>query len=164
MDRRYMLERARTGLIRAAFLALLWWALTEGSPAAWAFGVPVIALAVGASMVLHPRRDWSLRPFGLARFIGFFLWQSLRGGIDVAGRALHPRLPIAPAMVDYRLRLPEGPARVFLADVVSLLPGTLSAALSDGRLRLHVLDERMPVTRALGTVEERVAALFGLTL
>lgn len=159
-----MLERARTGLVHAAFLALLWWAVTEGSPAAWAFGVPLIALAVGAGLVLHPRRDWTLRPLGLARFAGFFLWQSLRGGIDVAARALNPRLPIAPAMVDYRLRLPEGPARVFLADVVSLLPGTLSAALAGGRLRLHVLDERLPVTRALRTVEERVAALFGLTL
>ena len=44
---------------------------------------------------------------------------------------------------------------------MSLLPGTLSAALAGDRLRLHVLDKRQPSEPGLRAAEAVVAALFG---
>jgi multicomponent Na+:H+ antiporter subunit E len=145
---------------RALLFALVWWALAEGD-AAWGFGLPVIFLPLAASLALMPVRPRRWGAVGLARFAGFFLWHSLRGGIDVARRALHPRLPLAPDLVEFPLRLSEPGARVFLANTVSLLPGTLSAHLEGRLLRVHVLDATLPVTGMLREVETRVAVLFG---
>jgi multicomponent Na+:H+ antiporter subunit E len=85
----------------------------------------------------------------------------MMGGIDVARRALDPRVPIAPRMVRYRMRLPEGDPRVVLADVISLLPGTLAAGMSGDRLRVHVLNVDQPLVAQLSREERQIAGLFG---
>lgn len=149
-----------TAARRVLLFALLWWALTGGTHDAWRFGGPVILLAGAASMWLQPRRRIRIRARELPRFLGFFFWQSLRAGFDVAFRALQPRRPLSPAVLEYPLSLPQGPARVLLADTVSLLPGTLTAGLEADRLIVHVLDARLPMRESLSQVEERVAALF----
>lgn len=148
---------------RATLLAVWWWALADGAPS-WTFGAPVILLALVAGLVIAPARARCVSPARLLRFAPFFLRESLRGGIDVARRALHPRLPLAPALLDYRLRLPPGPARLFLVGVVSLLPGTLSADLGESDLTVHVLDRKLPVLHLLQALERQVAALFGVAL
>lgn len=51
----------------------------------------------------------------------YLLWRSLYGGVDVARRALHPALPIAPRLFDHHWRLPPGLPRVVMANTVSLL-------------------------------------------
>jgi multicomponent Na+:H+ antiporter subunit E len=150
-------------LPRIILLALLWWVITEGA-GGWYLGIPAILLALGTSYWLQPQRQLRLRPAGALRFSGFFLLQSLRAGLDVALRAFRPSLPLAPALMEYRLQLPTEPARVFLADIMSLLPGTLSTELRDDCLCLHVLDARQPIEADLRQVEVRVADLFGLTL
>jgi multicomponent Na+:H+ antiporter subunit E len=148
--------------VRALLFAVLWWVLAGG--AAWGFGAPVVAAAVGVSLALQPvRRVW-LRPWGLLRFAGYFLMRSPRAGLDVARRAFAPGLPLAPALLDFRLRLPEGPARTLLVNTMSLLPGTLSAGIEGNRLRLHVLDTQLPVEQELREVETHIAAMFGLEL
>lgn len=150
-------------LPRILIFILLWWVVTEGA-GGWMIGVPTIFLALIASLWLQPRRRLSLRPAGVLRFAGFFLVQSLRAGLDVALRALRPRMRLAPALLEYRLRLPTGPARVFLADTMSLLPGTLSTELRDDCLCLHVLDAHQSIEADLRQVEVRVADLFGVNL
>lgn len=148
-------------LLLGLLLAMLWWALTGG--AGWAFGAPAVLAGVLVARALGPRateRGW--RPWGLVRFLGFFLRESAAGGLDVAGRALHPRLPLELCWIDYALRLPPGPARLLFVASVSLLPGTLSAELNDNQVIIHSLngDDR----RGLERLERRVAALYGLSL
>ncbi len=147
---------------RTGLFALLWWMLTEGAMNSWLVGVPVVVFAALVSDALLPGVSWSLT--GMVRFVPFFLWHSLRGGVDVAGRALHPRLPISPGLLDYRWRLPPGLPRVIMANTVSLLPGTLSAELDEEHLRVHVLDETGAFASELKEIEARVARLFGLDL
>lgn len=156
------MSRFLAPVVVAAFFAAVWWVLTEGEPA-WGVGVPVVLIASVAAWGLRFPGRVRLSLAGAFRFVPYFVWQSLRGGVDVARRALDPRLPLDPALLVYRLRLPPGPARVFLADIVSLLPGTLSAELAGDRLRLHVLD-RAPAPAAVRALEARVADLFGLRL
>lgn len=148
--------------MRAVLFALLWWVLTDGAMGSWLVGVPVILFSTLLSVMLLPPFSWSLT--GIARFVPFFLWHSLRGGVDVAGRALHPRLPISPGLFDYRFRLPPGLSRVFMANTVSLLPGTLSAELNEEYLCVHVLDESRAFAEELKVLENYVAGVFGLDL
>lgn len=149
---------------RAALLAVGWWVLTDGSPGSWVFGVPTIVGATLVSVALLPGGGRRPSPAGLAHFVPFFLWQSLAGGWDVALRALRPGRPLSPALLDYTLRLPEGTARAFMAGVISLVPGTLTVGLGDGRIRVHLLTDDPRALETLRELESRVADLFGLRL
>jgi len=148
----------RSGSVRAVLFALIWWILTGSVLNSWLIGVPVVMLATSVSMVIQPPSTWSA--IGLVRFIPFFLWHSLHGGVDVARRALHPRLPISPQIVEHRWRLPPGLPRVFMANTVSLLPGTLSAELDEKRLCVHVLDKTGVFAAQLSNVEAHVSRVF----
>jgi multicomponent Na+:H+ antiporter subunit E len=100
----------------------------------------------------------------MLHFVPFFVLTSLRGGLDVAWRALHPRLPIAPVLLHHPLRLPPGTARTFLIDTVSLLPGTLSTDVREATLVLHVLTDSSAAAPGVVRLEQHVAALFGVEL
>ena len=147
-----------TVVSRALLFSLLWWALTDGTAGSWWIGAPAVAGAVIISVTLVP-------PLGLVwrevmGFVPFFLWHSLKGGVDVAWRAFHPRLPITPELIEYPLRLPPGLPRVILVNTVSLLPGTLSAELGGQVLKVHVLDSLGDFLAELEALEQRVGCMF----
>lgn len=149
---------------RMVLMAALWWALTEGDLRGWYYGVLAIVAASFTSLMLIPPGSWRWNMLELPRFGFFFLQQSILGGVDVARRALDPRLPVDPTFIEYPLRLSKEPARVFFSNTMSLLPGTVSVELWPNLLRLHVLDRNMPVLETLRELEERVARLFVLDL
>lgn len=151
-----------TILLRGGLFSLIWWILTDGAVMSWWIGVPTVLLAIAASAALLPARTFLWYEF--LRFVPFFLIRSLLGGVDVAWRVFHPGLPIIPDLVEYPLRLPPGLSRVFMANTVSLLPGTLSAGLERDVLKVHVLDSRSGFPAELEALEKRVARVFGTSL
>jgi multicomponent Na+:H+ antiporter subunit E len=85
----------------------------------------------------------------------------VRGGLDVSRRILARPLAISPGFLTYRTALRDQGARVFFLDLISLLPGTLSADLeAPERLVIHVLDIGADNYRELAQLELRVARLF----
>jgi multicomponent Na+:H+ antiporter subunit E len=146
---------------RCLFFLGLWWVLSEGRPTDWGFGLVVAGVA--AAVALPQETGRGIRPAGLLRFAPFFLWQSFVAAVEVARLALSPRLRLRPSLLSYPLRLRSLKAQVFFANTISLLPGTLTADLWEGRLRLHVLASTPQVVDKVAAVEERVAALFGET-
>lgn len=147
---------------RAALLALFWWVLSNGSLESWVVGGPVVLFATACSLQLSHGVRYQWRLTGLISFLPFFFWRSFCGSIDVARRALHPEVLLEPAFMDYSLSLPEGVPRLFMANVVSLLPGTLSAELLGDSLKVHVLDATADVFGELQSLESRVAGMFAL--
>jgi multicomponent Na+:H+ antiporter subunit E len=147
---------------RAGLLSLIWWVLADGDMSSWWIGAPAVLLAVCASVALLPPTSFVWYE-GL-KFLPFFFLRSLVGGTDVACRVFHPSLPITPDLVVYPLRLPPGLSQVFMANTVSLLPGTLSASLDQSVLKIHVLDSRSSFIKELESVEQRVARMFGTSL
>ena len=147
---------------RGLLFSLVWWILTDGDVQSWWVGVPAVSFAVIASIALLPPVPLVWRE--LLKFTPFFLWRSLQGGADVAWRAFHPGMPIVPAVIDYPLRLPPGLPRVILANIVSLLPGTLSASLEGQVLKVHVLDSRGDFMAELMALEHHVARMCGASL
>lgn len=152
-------------LERFVVFAVLWWVLAEGDSSSWLFGIPFSLLASAASLKLTPERGWRVRVGGALRFGIFFVRNSVVGGVDVALRALRPSMPLSPGFVACPMRLPTESARVFLANTLSLLPGTLSAGFErDGTLVLHVLDCRLPVREDTGRAERYIADMLALEL
>ncbi|TVR55295.1 MAG: cation transporter [Puniceicoccaceae bacterium] len=142
-------------LVRFLVFAGLWWVLAEGrlhDPWLAATGVTV---AAAAAMVVRPLEGCTVHLAGAAAFVPFFLDRALRGGIDVAYRALHPRMPLDPGFIEHPLR--HSRARtLLLAWTVSLLPGTAAVRIEGDVLQVHVLDRRQPVRRSLEELEKRL--------
>jgi len=147
---------------RLSIFLLIWWILTNGVTSSWWFGVPAVLLALITSLVLMP--PMHLVWFECIKFIPFFIKNSFVGGIDVAWRAFHPRLPITPALIEFPMRLPAGLSQVFMANIVNLLPGTLSASLDRNIMKVHVLDSENDFMTELDQVEQSVARVFGISL
>jgi len=146
----------------SALGAAAWWIASEGRPSSLGVAVPTVLAAAAVTTALVPWPVRLVRPFALVRFAGWFLVQSVRGGVDVARRALAPSLPIEPELRELTTRLPPGAARVLLADVTSLLPGTLSVDLDGDRVLVHALSGGPSVATDFRALEARVAELLGL--
>ena len=83
-----------------------------------------------------------------------FLRQSIAAGIDVAWRALDPRLRLRPGFVVYQAQLPPGTTREAFCAIMSLMPGTLPCGSAEGNgLTIHCLDVTQPVAEQLAAEE-----------
>lgn len=145
-------------------LTLIWLLLTEARWDSWIVGGPTVVVASVVATLLDRgiNRRWSVA--GFLCFTPYFIRNSFLSGLDVAWRAMHPRLPIDPQMVQYQLRVPNGAARIFFTNIVSLLPGTVSADVCDDVLIVHALDARQPIRQQLAELEQVVAGLFATRL
>ena len=133
----------------------------KGRTDGWLLGSVAVAAASWASIKLLPPSNQPVRLAGLIGFLRFFLWNSLLGGMQVAGMALRGRAALQPGLIELPVTLPPGGARTLLVNALGLMPGTLSVDLDDTSLRLHVLDERLPVVAEARALEASIAGLFG---
>lgn len=147
---------------RILLFSVFWWVLSGGDAHGWMIGAPFILVASWLSLQLWTDALISLA--GVLRFVPWFAYQSLAGAADVAWRALRPSMPLQPGLVRHRLRLPSGLCRVSLANVISMLPGTLSADLVDDELVIHTLDTGRDMHAMVLDLEPRIAGLFGIQL
>jgi multicomponent Na+:H+ antiporter subunit E len=142
------------GLFYAGFWLIL---LPSAKPADLLLGALATAAATWLSLRLLPPRCGGLH-FGAAlRLLPHFLWESLRGGLDVARRALSPSMPLNPGFVSCPMQFEPGLARNSFAAITSLMPGTLPVADDAGNLLYHALDIGQPVVEQL-CAEERLLA------
>jgi len=154
----------RRTLPRTALFVLAWIVVSEGDLGSLVMGVPFALLAAVLSTALVPRGMPRIKAAGTLRYLRFFVVQSVLGGIDVAGRALRPSLPLDPGCIWYPIRVTGRPARVLFANTISLLPGTLSARIQGDRLEVHMLDRCDESIDGLVALEDRVGSVFGQTL
>jgi multicomponent Na+:H+ antiporter subunit E len=149
-------------LARAAGFLGFWLILSEFSAVDLLVGALAALMAAWVSRRPLPPRPWTLRPVVLAGLAVRFLRQSIWAGIDVAWRALDPRLPLRPGFVSYRPQLPPGPARNAFLTMTSLLPGTLPCGPDDeGDLAIHCLDASQPVVEQLAVEETAFSRAVG---
>lgn len=141
---------------------LIWVTLSKGELTSWIVGLPAVALAAITTHRLFAPGSNRINIALLPEFIIWFLWHSLRGGIDVAWRAMQPRVQLEPGFIDYPMKIPPGQARFLLISVVSLLPGTLSADIKGDVLVLHALDTGGNIISETHSAEQRISALYGL--
>jgi multicomponent Na+:H+ antiporter subunit E len=147
-------------LLLTAGLAGLWWLLSDGDRGSWLVGLPAVAAAGWAVWRLRPAGGGPVSVVGLLGFLGLFLWESARGGVDVARRTLAPRLDVAPGFSVFNSRLQRPDALVFFAACLCLLPGTLAARLEGQRIEVHLLDAGEDPDPGLRRLEAAVARLY----
>ncbi len=137
---------------RGAIILGFWLLISGGTPADLPVGLVAVAAATWTSLRLLPAGRSRLRLAPLAALALSFLRQSVVSGMDVAWRALHPRL--RPGFVVSPLHLPPGGARCAFCALSSLLPGTLPTGTDEnGALLIHCLDVDQPVAANLAAEE-----------
>jgi len=143
------------------FVLFSLWLVFDGLDG-WPAGVLAALIRGGLAAWLADSEPFWWNPFRLIEFAGFFLVESFRGGIDVAWRSLHPRLPVSPRFFEHDIQIPEGQPSTLLISVISLLPGTLSAELQRDEhvLIVHTLADGGE--ESVQRLERRIARLFSV--
>lgn len=151
-----------SAISRAAGFFGFWLVLTGAEAGDLAAGLVAAIAATWASLRLMPAQPWHLRPVKLAGYVLHFLRQSIVAGMDVAWRALDPRLRLQPGLVVYHAQLPPGAMREAFCAIMSLMPGTLPCGPSerDG-LTIHCLDVTQPVADQLAVEEALCVQTLG---
>ena len=78
------------------------------------------------------------RYFWFIYYIPLFIWECIKANIDVAYRIIHPNRPINPGIVKVKTDLKSDTALTFLANSITLTPGTLSVDIDQEKGFLYV--------------------------
>ena len=147
-----------TALWRGTAFFLLWMLLMQSvKQGDLTIGVLASVGATWVSLRLLPPSSGCLHFGKLLALLPHFVWESVLAGIDVARRALDPRMPLNPGFVSCPLGLPPGFARNTFATITSNLAGSVATGEVDGVLVYHCLDITAPVVEQLWK-EERLLA------
>jgi multicomponent Na+:H+ antiporter subunit E len=87
---------------------------------------------VGAINIFNPKRF-----FWLFVYACVFFAYVVKANFDVAYRVLNIYMPIKPGIVKVRTHLRTDMARTFLANSITLTPGTLSVDIIDDHIYVH---------------------------
>lgn len=149
------------GLRALSFLAL--WVILIGTDLLNVIvGLFAAAAATWASLLLVPAGKGAVPPLAVAVLLARLPWQSLVAGVDVARRALDPRLPLRPGLVTCPTRLPPGPAQDAFRALMSLQPGSMPVTGgSEGEIVVHCLDTSQPVAAQMAAEEATFLRLLG---
>ncbi|MBN2492520.1 MAG: Na+/H+ antiporter subunit E [Planctomycetes bacterium] len=123
--------------------ALLLWLLLF-----WSLNIWVIAAGVGVAAVATALLG-SIAPDGLERvlclrrvgyfllYLPYFLYYCVRANFDVMLRVVHPDVPIRPGIVKLPTTLKSEMAKTFLANSITLTPGTLTLDIDGQDMYVH---------------------------
>ncbi|MBU0680639.1 MAG: Na+/H+ antiporter subunit E [Proteobacteria bacterium] len=145
---------------RFGIFSSLWLIFCGGKLDSLLVGLPVISAATWLHLCLAEDKAPRIRPLMLVRFMPFFGLRSLASAVDVMMRVCHPRLLINPGLIEYPLTIDHESGRVLLANCITLLPGTISARLTQDVIIVHTLDKGLPVLAIIGDLEARISKLY----
>jgi multicomponent Na+:H+ antiporter subunit E len=92
-----------------------------------------------AVIVFHPRRL-----FWMFVYMWVFLWAMVKANFDVAYRVLNIYMPIKPGIVKVRTKLKTDMGRTFLANSITLTPGTMSVDMIGDHIYIHWINVVSP--------------------
>lgn len=148
---------ARTVMSRGLLFLGLWLVLMPSlKPADLAVGLFATVAATWTSVRLMPPEVGYVRLLPLLAFVPHFLWQSVLAGVDVARRAMSPRMPLKTGFVVCPVSLPPGLARNDFVSIMSLMPGSLPVAETADAVVYHCLDTDQPLAKTMAKEEQRL--------
>jgi multicomponent Na+:H+ antiporter subunit E len=146
------------------------WALLNWVPdwqhlAVGVFVAFFVAMMTGDMFTKRPHHFKDIRRYGwFLYYIPIFLWEVFKANIDVAYRVGHPDIPIHPGIVKVKTRLTSDTGLTFLANSITLTPGTLSVDVDEknGYLYVHWIEvKHKDVEQATKQIVERFESILG---
>jgi multicomponent Na+:H+ antiporter subunit E len=159
--------RSRSSLValgRGATYLVVWMVIAGGDADDLLPGVGAAVLATWVSLRLMPPDPvgGSVRWLAAVVLFARFVRVSVLAGLDVARRALAPRMRLAPGYVHYQPQLPPSDARSLFQAMTSQMPGTIPSGTGpSGAITYHCLDASQPVAAQLAEEESRLLEALG---
>lgn len=105
------------------------------------------------------------RYFWCAVYVVVFIWECLKANIDVAYRVLSPKMPIKPGIVKVKTSLKTEVAKTFLANSITMTPGTITVDVIDDDFYIHwiyvnSLDPKVFTDKLVGRFEKLLKKVF----
>ena len=91
----------------------------------------------------------------------WLFYQIIKANLQVAAIILNPRLPIEPALLRFSSPLKSRLAQVTLGSSITLTPGTVTLDMKGEEFLVHTLSTPLAESLIVGSVQRRVAAVFG---
>ena len=85
-------------------------------------------------------------------YIPWLILQIIVASLQVAAVVLNPKMPVDPALLRFKTRLPNLASKVILANSITLTPGTITVRLKDDEFLVHSL---MAVS-ATGIIQDKL--------
>ncbi len=149
-------------VFRFFFFLALWLILDGAKFVGLIIGIPAAGLTSWLSVRLYPPVPSRFCIIPALSLLWFFLRHSIVAGVDVAWRALHPRLPLCPGFVEVECDIPKGVQRDVHLAMCSLLPGSLPVENKENQsVVLHCLDTRQPVATLMKQQEKLLQRMRG---
>jgi len=142
------------------FYCGIWLVFTQGSDAFLLIGIPVIWGAMWVKRYLTPINTHSISASHLLQFIPYFLYESFKGGIDVALYTLGLRSNTNSSFYYFYCKLDSPQERIFFSNCVSMMPGTLTVDLQGDWIEVHSLNLNNQTISELVRLEGIVVKLF----
>ncbi len=109
---------------------------------------------------LKGNKPVTIRFFRLFFYIPWLIWQIVIASLQVAVVVLNPKMPIEPAIIKFKSRLPSLSARVILANSITLTPGTITLQLLDDEFIVHALMDMSATGITEDSLPAQVAKLY----
>ena len=128
-------------LVLLALWLLLTWSLQPADVIAGAVVSILVVALMGnlfiqkAGRILNP-----VRLFWMIVYVPYLLWYIFWANIDVAYRVINPAMPIRPGIVKFKTKLKTEMGKTFLANSITLTPGTLTVDIIDDTFFVHWID------------------------
>jgi len=133
--------RALNFIVAFGLWLLLTWSVKVDSVLA---GIVVAALSTVFLGHLFPRQARAVfsmssvkRALWFVYYVPVFLIYCLKANLDVVYRVLNVNLPIRPGIVKVKTTLKSDMGRTFLANSITLTPGTLTVDIIDDDMYIH---------------------------
>lgn len=154
-------------LVKAGGL-LAFWGILSGKFDAFhlSIGVACVALVMWLDYRLAPLGSEDASRVHPLRFVLYYFWlmsAMVISAVYVARAILWPKKYVDPRLVCFRSEQPGVIASVVLANSITLTPGTLTVDLEGNRYLVHALTPRTASELLSGSMQARVARLFGGT-
>lgn len=162
-------ETIRTTTLLVIVLAALWLAFSGKYDAIHlGYGVLSIVLVVllTRSLVVarrDPTENEAIGRMHPARAVVYLFWligQIIVANVQVTLLILNPRMPVQPALIEFRTGMKSALAKTALGNSITLTPGTFTLHVRDDRFLIHTIHEQLATSLIDGTMPRKVAAVF----
>lgn len=95
---------------------------------------------------------------GLVRYLVYFFYALIKANLDLAKRVLSKDMKINPRMVEIETTMQSDLGKLFLANSITLTPGTLTVDVNENRLLVHWID--CPENTDLDAITHTIVSKF----
>ncbi len=98
-------------------------------------------------------------------YVVVLIWDCIKANFDVAYRVLSPKMPIKPGIVKVKSSLKTDIAKVFLANSITMTPGTITVDIIDDYFYVHWIyvssnDPAVYTEKIIGRFEKLLKKVF----